>query len=83
MAHRAAGCAFVVPCASRLGPLPDVRPRSDPPWHSNTVWPVDLIRRIEAGQGEFLLFALTPPRLATDREHAQEIADGQSLVFVR
>jgi hypothetical protein len=36
---------------------------------------VDLIRRIDAGQGEFLLFALTPPRLATDRERAQEIAD--------
>src|SRR4051794_41760582 len=42
---------------------------------SNTVSPVDLIRRIDAGQGEFLLFALTPPRLATDRKRAQEIAD--------
>jgi hypothetical protein len=42
---------------------------------SNTVSPVNLIRRIDAGQGEFLLFALTPPRLATDRERAQEIAD--------
>ena len=30
---------------------------------------------LDAGQGEFLLFALTPPRLATDRERAQEIAD--------
>jgi hypothetical protein len=36
---------------------------------------VDLIRRIDDRQGEFLLFALTPPRLATDRERAQEIAD--------
>jgi hypothetical protein len=36
---------------------------------------VDLIRRIADGQGEFLLFALTPPRLATEREHVQEIAD--------
>jgi hypothetical protein len=36
---------------------------------------VDLIRRIEDGEGEFLLFALTPPRLETDRERAQEIAD--------
>jgi hypothetical protein len=36
---------------------------------------VNLVRRIEAGRGEFLLFALTPPRLATDRERAQEIAD--------
>lgn len=36
---------------------------------------MDLIRRIEAGHGEFLLFALTPPRLATDRERVQEIAD--------
>lgn len=41
----------------------------------NTVSSVDLIRRIEAGHGEFLLFALTPPRLATDRERVQEIAD--------
>lgn len=43
--------------------------------NSNTVSPVDLIRRIEAGEDEFLLFALTPPRLKTDRESAQEIAD--------
>lgn len=36
---------------------------------------MNLIPRIEAGQGEFLLFALTPPTLATDHEPAQEIAD--------
>ena len=36
---------------------------------------MNLIRRINAGRGEFLLFALTPPRLATARERAQEIAD--------
>lgn len=36
---------------------------------------MDLIRRIESGQGEFVLFAFTPPSLATDRERAQEIAD--------
>ena len=36
---------------------------------------MDLIGRIEQGLGEFLLFALTPPRLATDRDRAQEIAD--------
>jgi hypothetical protein len=36
---------------------------------------VDVIRRIEDGEGEFLLFALTPPRLATDRNRVQEIAD--------
>ena len=36
---------------------------------------MDLIRRIESGKGEFLLFALTPPRLATDRDQVQEIAD--------
>jgi hypothetical protein len=36
---------------------------------------VNLIRRLDAGQSEFLLFALTPPRLATDRDRAQEIAD--------
>jgi hypothetical protein len=40
-----------------------------------TVSPVDLIRQIESGQGEFLLFAFTPPTLATDGERAQEIAD--------
>jgi hypothetical protein len=43
--------------------------------HLNTVSLVDLIRRIQDGQGEFLLFALTPPRVATDREGVQEIAD--------
>src|SRR5947209_7560209 len=42
---------------------------------SHTVSPMNLIRRIDAGQGEFLLFALTPPRLATTRDRAQEIAD--------
>jgi hypothetical protein len=42
---------------------------------SNTVSPMSLIRRIDAGEGEFLLFALTPPQLATGRERAQEIAD--------
>ncbi|MDQ3670178.1 MAG: 5,10-methylenetetrahydrofolate reductase, partial [Actinomycetota bacterium] len=36
---------------------------------------MDLIRRIEAGQGGFLVFALTPPRLATERDEAQDIAD--------
>ena len=35
----------------------------------------DLIQRIVAGRGEFLVFALTPPRLDTDRERAQEIAE--------
>src|SRR5579863_1369423 len=44
-------------------------------WDSNNVSRVDLIRRIEVGQGEFLLFAITPPSLATDRQRAQEIAD--------
>jgi hypothetical protein len=36
---------------------------------------VDLQRRIASRQGEFLLFALTPPRLSTSAERAQEIAD--------
>jgi hypothetical protein len=36
---------------------------------------VDLARRIASLQGEFLLFALTPPRLSTTPEKAQEIAD--------
>jgi hypothetical protein len=36
---------------------------------------LNLIRRIEAGQGEFLVFALTPPRLATEREQVQDIAN--------
>jgi hypothetical protein len=43
--------------------------------HLDTVPAVDLRRRILARQGEFLLFAVTPPRLATAREQAQEIAD--------
>jgi len=36
---------------------------------------VDLQRRITSLRGEFLLFALTPPRLSTAPEKAQEIAD--------
>src|SRR3954453_5200337 len=36
---------------------------------------MDLRGRIVSGQGEFLLFALTPPRLSTTPEKAQEIAD--------
>ena len=36
---------------------------------------VDLQRRIVSRQGEFMLFALTPPRLSTSPEKAQEIAD--------
>ncbi|CAA9475418.1 MAG: 5,10-methylenetetrahydrofolate reductase [uncultured Solirubrobacteraceae bacterium] len=36
---------------------------------------MDLQRRIASRQGEFLLFALTPPRLSTSAERAQEIAD--------
>ena len=52
----------------------DPRPRESGPC-VNTLSPVDLIQRIAAGQGEFLLFAITPPRHDTDRERAQEIAD--------
>lgn len=36
---------------------------------------MDLVRRIAERQGEFLLFALTPPRLSTAPERVQEIAD--------
>jgi hypothetical protein len=36
---------------------------------------VNLISRIETGRSEFLIFAITPPRLSTNRERAQEIAD--------
>lgn len=36
---------------------------------------MDLQQRIASRQGEFLLFALTPPRLSTTPEKAQEIAD--------
>jgi hypothetical protein len=36
---------------------------------------MDLISRIGEGRGEFLLFALTPPRADTGRERVQEIAD--------
>src|ERR1700728_4500476 len=35
---------------------------------------VELQRRIVEGAGEFLLFALTPPRLTTGPEHARQIA---------
>jgi hypothetical protein len=36
---------------------------------------MDLVRRIDRSAGEFLLFALTPPRAATARERVQQIAD--------
>lgn len=36
---------------------------------------MDLQRRISEGRGEFLLFALTPPRQTASQEKAQEIAD--------
>jgi hypothetical protein len=36
---------------------------------------MDLVRRIDRSAGEFLLFALTPPRAATERERVQQIAD--------
>jgi hypothetical protein len=36
---------------------------------------VNLRRRITSRQGEFLLFALTPPRRSTTSARAQEIAD--------
>src|SRR3954469_12796636 len=36
---------------------------------------VDLQRRIVSRQGAFLLFALTPPRLSSSAEQAQELAD--------
>lgn len=36
---------------------------------------MDLVRRIHRSAGEFLLFALTPPRAATERERVQQIAD--------
>src|SRR5215213_8512960 len=42
---------------------------------AGTVSRVNLIRRIEAGHGEFLLFALTPPGLATGPGQLREIAD--------
>jgi hypothetical protein len=35
---------------------------------------VDLVSRIDQGAGEFLLFALTPPRLATTADRVQQIA---------
>ena len=46
---------------------------------------MDLIQCIEAGQSEFLLFSLTPPRHDTDRERAQEIAETTiaHLLFVK
>ena len=60
---------------SRSGVRVPLVVRSGSAAHRRIVAPVDLIQRIEAGHGEFLLFALTPPRLDTDPERAQEIAD--------
>jgi hypothetical protein len=49
---------------------------------SNTnVSAVEPIRRIEAGKGKFLLFALTSPIVATDRKRAQGIADATIARF--
>ena len=45
------------------------------PHGSDTVREVDLQRRISEREGEFLLFAMTPPRQAASAERAQEIAD--------
>lgn len=42
---------------------------------SDSVASVDLQRRIVSREGEFLLFAVTPPRLSTTPEKAQEIAN--------
>ncbi|MFD5090659.1 methylenetetrahydrofolate reductase [Amycolatopsis thailandensis] len=36
---------------------------------------MDLVRLIDRAAGEFLLFSLTPPRLATAHDRVQEIAD--------
>jgi hypothetical protein len=36
---------------------------------------MDLIRRIEDGDGEFLLYAVTPPRVESGNERMQSIAD--------
>jgi hypothetical protein len=36
---------------------------------------MDLAQRIGARSSEFLLFAVTPPRITVTRERAQEIAD--------
>ena len=36
---------------------------------------MDLTHRIDSRQGEFLLFAVTPPRMSTSAEEAQAIAD--------
>lgn len=36
---------------------------------------MDLAQRIAARGSEFLLFALTPPRITVTRERAQQIAD--------
>lgn len=36
---------------------------------------MDLVRRIDRGTGEFLLFSLTPPRAATAQERVRQIAE--------
>ena len=78
VSHRSGGSGSAL---KALGPSRNTRTLASGPWprgsgpRVNTLSPVDLIQRVEAGQGEFLLFALTPPRHDTDRERAQEIAD--------
>jgi len=55
-----------------MSTIPQIRSIVDP---TAIFSPMILNRRIESGEGEFLLFALTPPTLATDPDRAQEIAD--------
>src|SRR5918912_781295 len=50
-------------------------PRGPTYEHWDSVARMDLLGRIVSRQGEFLLFALTPPRSSTTPEEAQEIAD--------
>jgi len=42
---------------------------------SATLLSMDLVHRLDRGTGDFLLFALTPPRAATARERVQQIAE--------
>lgn len=52
-------------------------------WDSNTVSPVDLIRRIEDGKGEFLLFALTHRVTRRSPNVCNRSLTRRSLAFAR
>jgi hypothetical protein len=61
--------------AGRAGRRAASDPRGGASRTPNTLSRLSLIRRIQSRQGEFILFALTPPRLETEPAQVQQIAD--------